>query len=95
MGSHIIPIGISLKGLPKEWLSVAFSKAENDYCIHSHFGKNMEWLQQDIRKSFPEGRFDLLLCRNLMATHFEPELQILIFNQMKSALGPDLVLMLV
>ena len=55
----------------------------------------MEWLQQDIRKSFPEGRFDLLLCRNLAATCFEPELQILIFNQMKSVVRPNGVLELV
>ena len=78
----------SLKGLPKQWLPVAFTKTENDYCIHSSFGKNIEWLKQDIRKSFPEGRFDLLLCRNLVATYFEPELQVKVFNQMKSALRP-------
>ena len=55
----------------------------------------MEWLQQDIRKSYPEGRFDLLLCRKLIASYFELELQILIFNQMKSALRPTGVLVLV
>ena len=85
----------SLKGLPNEWSSEAFTKTENNYCVHSHFGKNIEWLQQDIRKSFPEGRFDLLLCRNLVAIYFEPELQILIFNQMKSALRSSGVLVLV
>lgn len=84
----------SLKGLPEEWLAKAFTIKENSYCIHSRFGKNIEWLQQDIRKSFPTGMFDLILCRNLVATYFEPALQVVIYNQMKSVLRPGGVLVL-
>jgi len=84
----------SLKGLPKPWLAKAFSVKDNGYCIHSCFGKNIEWIQQDIRASFPTGMFDLLLCRNLVATYFEPALQVAIYNQMKSVLRPGGVLVL-
>lgn len=84
----------SLKGLPEAWLAKAFTIKENCYCIHSRFGKNIEWLQQDIRKSFPTGMFDLLLCRNLVATYFEPALQVVIYNQMKSVLRLGGVLVL-
>lgn len=84
----------SLKGLPGAWLDKAFSIKENSYCIHARFGENIEWLQQDIRTSFPTGMFDLLLCRNLVATYFEPALQIAIYNKMKSILRPGGVLVL-
>ena len=81
------PLG-SLKGLPKEWLAKAFDIKEEFYCIHSRFGLNIEWIQQDIRKSCPTGIFDLLLCRNLVATYFEPALQRAILGQMKAVLRP-------
>jgi len=84
----------TLRGLPGTWLAKAFSIKNNDYCIHSRFGKHIEWTQQDIRKSFPSGMFDLLLCRNLVATYFEPELQVAIFNQMKAVLRPGGILVL-
>ena len=66
----------TLKGLAEDWLTKAFYKKENDYCIQSHFRKNIEWYQQDIRVSLPEGMFDLILCRNLVATYFDLELQL-------------------
>jgi chemotaxis protein methyltransferase CheR len=78
----------SLKGLPKPWLNKAFSVNESGYCIHSSFSKSIKWIKQDIRISFPSGTFDLLLCRNLVATYFEPSLQRAIFNQMKAVLRP-------
>ena len=76
----------SLKGLPPEWLKDGFSKRGNEYCIHPSFGKIIQWEQQDIRKDLPNGVFDLILCRNLVATYFSPPLQINIFSQMKSVL---------
>lgn len=78
----------SLKGLPKPWLDKAFSVNEIGYCIHSSFSQSIKWIKQDIRISFPSGMFDLLLCRNLVATYFEPSLQRAIFNQMKAVLRP-------
>jgi chemotaxis protein methyltransferase CheR len=84
----------TLRGLPEAWLTKAFSIKKNAHCIHSRFGKNIEWIQQDIRKSFPTGIFDLLLCRNLVATYFEPALQIAIYNQMKTVLRPGGILVL-
>jgi len=54
--------------------------------------KNIEWIQQDIRKAFPTGMFDLLLCRNLVTTYFEPELKLAIFNKIRFVLRPGGVL---
>ena len=56
--------------------------------------KNIEWICQDIRKTLPEGKFDLILCRNLVATYFQPQLQLNIFNQFKDLLQPKGVLVL-
>ena len=84
----------SLKGLPKEWLSKAFSLNEDCYCIHAHLAENIEWMQQDIRRSFPAGMFDIILCRNLVSTYFAKELQIAVYERMKSVLRPDGILVL-
>lgn len=84
----------TLKGLPGPWLTEAFSIGKNDYCIHSRFGEHIEWIHQDIRKSFPSGMFDLLLCRNLVATYFEPGLQLALFDRMKTVLRPGGILVL-
>ncbi len=35
----------------------------------------MKHREQDIRSAEPEGAFDLILCRNLVFTYFERELQ--------------------
>lgn len=35
----------------------------------------MKHREQDIRLAEPEGAFDLILCRNLAFTYFEPGLQ--------------------
>ncbi|MBQ0736171.1 CheR family methyltransferase [Aquimarina celericrescens] len=84
----------SLKGLPKEWLDIAFVKKGNEYCIHSQYEKNIKWMQQDIRIAQPYGVFDLVLCRNLVATYFETTLQIDIFNKIRSAMRSGAILVL-
>ena len=35
----------------------------------------MSFLLQDLRSEAPEGFFDLILCRNVAFTYFEPPLQ--------------------
>ena len=84
----------TLKGLPGNWLNEAFEMKEETYCIQTRFKENIRWHQQDIRQSFPEGKFDLLLCRNLVATYFIPELQLDIFNRMKEVLIPNAMIIL-
>ena len=84
----------SLKALPKIWLSTAFYKEEDTYCLHPAFKKNIEWICQDIRITQPEGQFDLVLCRNLVATYFQTELQLILFDKMKALLQPNGILVL-
>ena len=76
----------SLKGLSEEWLNEAFVKKDQQYCILNAIAKNVDWMQQDIRKSQPSGRFDLILCRYLVATYFDSSLQIAVFNRLSNLL---------
>ena len=54
----------------------------------------MRFLEQDIRHEFPEGRFDLILCRNLVFTYFATALQAAIARRLAERLVPEGVLVL-
>jgi chemotaxis protein methyltransferase CheR len=67
--------GTSLKDLPDPWRNAAFSRNENSFCLRETYRKNIEIRQQDIRRAVQNGRFHLLLCRNLVFTYFDEKLQ--------------------
>ena len=46
------------------------------------------FLVQDISLDFPDGRFDLVLCRNLVFTCFQVALQAVIANSLAKSLVP-------
>ena len=54
----------------------------------------MRFLDQDIRRSYPEGPFDLIPCRNLVVIYFETTLQAAITERLAERLvsGGALVL---
>jgi len=64
----------SLEALPPEILAKAFAQRGEELCVRDAF-RAIEFLQQDIRRAMPEGKFDLILCRNAVLTYFEPALQ--------------------
>lgn len=65
----------SLKELPEEWRIQAFERRDDEYRLAERFRSSVEFAQQDIRAAVPDRRFDLILCRNLVLTYFEPGLQ--------------------
>jgi len=65
----------SLSDLPKDWLALAFEHKGGLHCLRDAFRGNTEFVQQDLRTAMPDGAFDLILCRNLVFTYFEPALQ--------------------
>lgn len=65
----------SLSDLPKGWLALAFEHRGGLHCLRDAFRGNTKFVQQDIRTAMPDGAFDLILCRNLVFTYFEPALQ--------------------
>ncbi|MFQ5994019.1 MAG: CheR family methyltransferase [Acidiferrobacterales bacterium] len=66
----------SIKDLPPLWLAQAFEKtARGDYWLRPKFREHVQFFEQDIRTVMPDGHFDLILCRNLVFTYFDPKLQ--------------------
>ncbi len=66
----------SLKDLPEPWRDRAFKRRDDTYCLKPEYQTKVEFLEQDIREQLPKGRFDLVLCRNLVFTYFDDALQL-------------------
>jgi chemotaxis protein methyltransferase CheR len=64
----------SLRDVPEHW-HIAFEQSGEEYCLRVVYRGAVHFVQQDIRRAFPEGRFDLILCRNLVFTYFETAVQ--------------------
>ena len=65
----------SLKELPASWRDQAFEQANGDYRINPRYRRDITFVEQDIRTQQPDGPFDVVLCRNLVFTYFDDELQ--------------------
>ena len=76
----------SLKNLPESWRDRAFARLDDAYCLKPEYNSNIEFLEQDIRQEQPEGRFDLVLCRNLAFTYFDDALQLKVLRRIVDAM---------
>jgi chemotaxis protein methyltransferase CheR len=76
----------SLRGMPPHWRERAFTLLDRQYCVRDIHRKGITFVHQDIRTEFPPGAFDLILCRNLVFTYFEPALQRTLLGGMASVL---------
>ena len=63
----------TLREIRPEWLDVCFDRQRDLYCIKDHMREGIRFCMQDVRSSLPSGRFDIILCRNLVFTYFEPK----------------------
>ncbi|MDH3536476.1 MAG: methyltransferase domain-containing protein [Gammaproteobacteria bacterium] len=78
----------SVKDLPADWRDTAFCRDARRYCLKPEFRDGIEFMQQDVRQLNPAETFDLVLCRNLVFTYFEEDLQRSILDRMRAALKP-------
>lgn len=76
----------SLKDLPESLRDRAFAREDDAYCLKPEYRSHIEFLEQDIRQEQPEGRFDLVLCRNLVFTYFDDALQLKLLSRMVDAM---------
>ncbi len=83
----------SLGALPETWRT-AFAKSGNECCLSPEYRTPVRFLAQDIRRDFPDGLFDLVLCRNLVFTYFEEPLQAAIAGRLAKVLVPGGLLLL-
>jgi chemotaxis protein methyltransferase CheR len=65
----------SLQDLPHEWLATAFVRRDSLYCVRPEFRDGIDLQLQDIRQAMPPGPFDLILCRHLVFTYFDEQVQ--------------------
>jgi chemotaxis protein methyltransferase CheR len=67
--------GGSIKDLPADWRAKAFSLTIDGFCVKPEYREPVTFAVQDIREQAPEGPFHLILCRNLVFTYFDEEVQ--------------------
>jgi chemotaxis protein methyltransferase CheR len=84
----------SLKHLPTTWRILAFTPAAEGYCLRPEFKKSVLLVAHDIRTPVPTASLHLILCRNLVYTYFEPNLQQEITRHFSSSLQPSGVLII-
>ncbi|HET6371267.1 MAG TPA: CheR family methyltransferase, partial [Nitrospiria bacterium] len=78
----------AIKDLPENWREEAFDTQNNEFCLKTEYREPVLFLLQDIRRTVPEGRFDLILCRNVAFTYFDDLLQREIFKKVMDKLIP-------
>lgn len=76
----------AIKNLPDTIRTTSFIQTADEYCLKPEYKTAVEFVQQDIRKVMPEDHFDLILCRNLVFTYFDDQLQQKILRQLYSRL---------
>jgi chemotaxis protein methyltransferase CheR len=61
-----------LKELPSELRARGFDGG----CVREEVKRRVRFVRHDVRQAPPGGRFHLVLCRNLVFTYFDDELQV-------------------
>ena len=74
--------------MPQAWCEQAFEWRSGVYCVREAFRKAVTFARQDIRLSIPDTSFDLILCRNVVLTYFEPELRRAVMRRVAGTLRP-------
>ena len=76
-----------LAGVPAEYRDRFFERASNGFRVTKALRQMVIFGQQDLTRSAPFPRIDLLLCRNVLI-YFTPELQDYVLNQFAFSLTP-------
>jgi chemotaxis protein methyltransferase CheR len=84
----------SLKDLPQDWCERAFTQNNDTLCLQPNYKEGTRFLLQDIRVAMPDGRFHLVLCRNLAFTYFDAERQRRLLPELVGHLYPKAYLVL-
>jgi chemotaxis protein methyltransferase CheR len=91
MGCYAPP---ALRALPVGWVNDGFEPVGDALCLRPPFRRGVGIIEQDIRKEMPGGTFDLILCRNLVFTYFEPRLQAVLLGRLLQHVATSGVLVL-
>ncbi|UCC56641.1 MAG: protein-glutamate O-methyltransferase CheR [Gammaproteobacteria bacterium] len=78
----------SLKDLPVAWRESAFAAQAGRYCLKAEYKCPVVFVEHDVRGPVPATALSLILCRNLVYTYFETDLQYEITQRLGDALQP-------
>jgi chemotaxis protein methyltransferase CheR len=84
----------SLKDVPESLLHEAFDKKNAEYHLKSRYASLPEFIRQDIRKEMPEGKFDVIFCKNIVAMYFDTATATEIFRKIVEKINDDGILIL-
>lgn len=63
----------SIRDLPAEDRALAFEPVDGLFRLRDEFRANVEFRVEDLRRTMPEGPFDLVFCRHVAFTYFAEE----------------------
>jgi chemotaxis protein methyltransferase CheR len=78
----------SVREVPPERRAAGFERRGELYCVRPELREAVDLRCQDLRTELPPGRFDLIACRNLAFTYFEPEIQRTVLARIVARLRP-------
>jgi chemotaxis protein methyltransferase CheR len=84
----------SLRDVPESIRRKAFRRVGGAFRLRDRFRSGVRLQVQDIRREMPEGRFDLILCRYLVFTYFDENLQRNILDRLQDKLHAEGTLMI-
>ncbi len=82
----------SLKALPDD-LRAAFERRDGLWCSRAEY-RAVEFVRQDLRDAMPEGPFDLVFCRNVVATYYAADVQRTLLARIAQRMRPGAALVL-
>ena len=86
--------GGSIKDVPQPLLQKSFRKKDGLYCLDPRICKMVAFHRQDIRQTMPDGPFNIIFCKNLVAMYFEHERAVKLFRQITGRLTEGGILLL-
>jgi chemotaxis protein methyltransferase CheR len=84
----------SLRELPAEWRDAAFEPRDGAFQLCERFRERVELRCEDVRVRQPDGPFDLVLCRNLAFTYFDPTAQAGFLDRVAERMQPGAALVI-
>jgi chemotaxis protein methyltransferase CheR len=84
----------SFKEVPPGLVAGAFHREGRLWCLDKAYREMVKFSRQDIREEIPEGIFDLIFCRNIVAMYFNKELAVSIFKRISTLMRPGAYLIL-
>ena len=83
-----MPTPLSLREVPEDWRTRAFSRDDRRYCLRTELRAAVHFCAHDLCAALPDGPFHLILGRNLAFTYFGEPLQRRIARHLMDRLAP-------